>query len=100
MLHKLIAKLVILSIIVFLISIGCLAEGKKTEGELLVNKYNEAPDMVIDPNKTYHAVFKTSGGHFTVELFADKVRVTVNNFVFLAEFAAPVALCRRTRVSP
>tara|TARA_B100001750_G_scaffold188182_1_gene157809 strand:+ start:8897 stop:9532 length:636 start_codon:yes stop_codon:yes gene_type:complete len=83
MLHKIIVKLVILSSIVFLISIGCLKEEKK-EGELLVNKYNEAPSMVIDPNKTYRAIFKTSAGDFTVELFADKVPVTVNNFVFLA----------------
>ena len=59
-------------------------ETGKNEGELVVNKYNEAPNMAIDPNKTYHAIFKTSAGDFTVELFADKVPVTVNNFVFLA----------------
>lgn len=40
--------------------------------------------MAIDSKKSYSAVFKTEKGDFTVELFADKVPITVNNFVFLA----------------
>ena len=46
--------------------------------------YNKAPDMVIDPKKKYRANFKTDSGDFSVQLFADKTPVTVNNFVFLA----------------
>jgi cyclophilin family peptidyl-prolyl cis-trans isomerase len=46
--------------------------------------YSKAPDMVIDPKKNYQATFKTDAGDFTVQLFADKAPVTVNNFVFLA----------------
>jgi cyclophilin family peptidyl-prolyl cis-trans isomerase len=47
-------------------------------------KYKAAPPMQIDPKKRYSATFKTDKGDFVVELFADKVPRTVNNFVFLA----------------
>jgi cyclophilin family peptidyl-prolyl cis-trans isomerase len=40
--------------------------------------------MVIDPKKKYSATFKTEKGDFVIELFADKVPNTVNNFVFLS----------------
>ncbi len=46
--------------------------------------YNSPPAMVIDPTKSYYATFKTSKGDIQVQLFADKVPNTVNNFVFLA----------------
>lgn len=47
--------------------------------------YPNPPTMVIDPKKKYSAIFHTSKGDFTIELFADKVPNTVNNFVFLAK---------------
>jgi cyclophilin family peptidyl-prolyl cis-trans isomerase len=40
--------------------------------------------MQIDPQKTYHAIFETEKGDFTVALFAEQAPKTVNNFVFLA----------------
>ncbi len=41
--------------------------------------------MVIDPSKSYSAVFELEKGEqFEVELYADKVPRMVNNFVFLA----------------
>ena len=40
--------------------------------------------MTIDPKKKYTATFMTEAGNFVVELYADKVPKTVNNFVFLA----------------
>jgi cyclophilin family peptidyl-prolyl cis-trans isomerase len=40
--------------------------------------------MQIDPAKSYQAVFHTSRGDFTVDLFAQQAPITVNNFVFLA----------------
>jgi cyclophilin family peptidyl-prolyl cis-trans isomerase len=46
--------------------------------------YSAPPEMQIDPNKTYIATFETEKGDIVVELFADKVPSTVNNFVFLA----------------
>ena len=47
-------------------------------------KYSAPPAMAIDAKKKYSAIFKTDQGDFTIELFADKAPVTVNNFVFLA----------------
>jgi cyclophilin family peptidyl-prolyl cis-trans isomerase len=40
--------------------------------------------MVIDPDKRYTATIATDLGDIVIELFADKVPTTVNNFVFLA----------------
>ena len=47
-------------------------------------QYDSAPAMSIDPSKSYTATFKTEKGDIVIELFADKVPNTVNNFVFLA----------------
>jgi cyclophilin family peptidyl-prolyl cis-trans isomerase len=49
----------------------------------MAKQWSKAPDMQIDPNKKYTAVFHTQKGDFTVELFAKEAPVTVNNFVFL-----------------
>lgn len=48
-------------------------------------KYSAVPEMVIDKNKKYTAIFKLAkGGEFTVQLYPDKAPETVNSFVFLA----------------
>lgn len=48
-------------------------------------QWDSPPAMVIDTSKSYSAVFELEkGGEFTIELYADKVPNTVNNFVFLA----------------
>lgn len=47
-------------------------------------QYPSAPEMQIDPSKTYTAKFVTSEGDMVIQLFADKAPITVNNFVFLA----------------
>lgn len=47
-------------------------------------QYAQAPAMQIDPKKQYTAIFHTAKGKITVNLFADKAPITVNNFVFLA----------------
>ena len=46
--------------------------------------YSAAPEMSIDPESEYYAIFKTEKGDMRVRLFADQVPDTVNNFVFLA----------------
>lgn len=46
-------------------------------------QYSEAPEMVIDPKKSYTAIFRTDVGDFEIELFADRAPKTVNSFVFL-----------------
>ena len=50
-----------------------------------LKQYPSPPPMTIDTSKSYAATFELEkGGEFVVELFADKVPITVNNFVFLA----------------
>jgi cyclophilin family peptidyl-prolyl cis-trans isomerase len=46
--------------------------------------WSQPPAMAIDPAKSYTAVVKTVKGDFTIQLYADKAPITVNNFVFLA----------------
>jgi len=47
-------------------------------------QWPKPPQMEIDPKKSYTATFTTELGEIVLELFADKVPNTVNNFVFLA----------------
>lgn len=46
--------------------------------------WTDAPAMTIDTSRSYEALLKTEKGDVRIELFADRVPVTVNNFVFLA----------------
>jgi len=48
------------------------------------NQWSQPPAMQIDPKKEYSAVIQTDNGDITLQLFAEKVPNTVNNFVFLA----------------
>ena len=50
----------------------------------MAKQYNSPPEMQIDPEKSYTAIFKTEKGDIVVDLFAKEAPVTVNNFVFLA----------------
>jgi cyclophilin family peptidyl-prolyl cis-trans isomerase len=49
-----------------------------------MKQWSNPPEMTIDLKKKYTATMKTDKGDIILELFADKVPVTVNNFVFLA----------------
>ncbi len=44
----------------------------------------QPPSGALDKTKKYFATFKTEGGDFKIELFADKAPLTVENFVNLA----------------
>ena len=46
--------------------------------------YSSAPEMQIDPSKSYTATIETTKGSMQAELFANEAPKTVNNFVFLA----------------
>ncbi|MFC2028474.1 peptidylprolyl isomerase [Chloroflexota bacterium] len=48
-------------------------------------KWSSAPKMNIDENKKYAATLTTDLGDITIELLADYVPKTVNNFVFLSK---------------
>ena len=51
----------------------------------MTKQWNNPPQMTIDPQKSYTAIFKTAKGDITIELYADKAPKTVNNLVFLAK---------------
>jgi cyclophilin family peptidyl-prolyl cis-trans isomerase len=48
-------------------------------------QWNHPPEMEIDPDTKYTATLHTEKGDIQLELFSNKVPVTVNNFVFLAK---------------
>jgi cyclophilin family peptidyl-prolyl cis-trans isomerase len=52
--------------------------------ERMALQYSKSPEMVIDSKKNYKAEFQLEKGSFEVELYANLVPNTVNNFVFLA----------------
>ncbi|MFT7475427.1 MAG: peptidylprolyl isomerase [Verrucomicrobiales bacterium] len=49
-------------------------------------EFAQAPDMCIDPTKSYTAVLDTSVGSMTIALDASAAPQTVNNFVVLARY--------------
>jgi cyclophilin family peptidyl-prolyl cis-trans isomerase len=49
-----------------------------------MKSYPSAPEVTIDPKKTYTASIETTAGTMTAEFFAEDAPMTVNNFVFLA----------------
>jgi cyclophilin family peptidyl-prolyl cis-trans isomerase len=46
--------------------------------------YRTPPERIIDPDKSYTAVMKTSKGDITLDLAAKDAPNTVNNFIFLS----------------
>ena len=49
------------------------------------DEIQKPPEMQIDTSKTYKAVLSTSEGNITINLYADKTPITVNNFVYLGQ---------------
>ncbi len=49
-----------------------------------MKQYSSPPAMQLDDSKTYTATIKTNRGDIVIDLYADKVPNTVNNFVALA----------------
>lgn len=49
-------------------------------------EFSDAPQLCIDPAKSYVADFDTTQGSFSVRLYADLAPGTVNNFVSLARW--------------
>ena len=47
-------------------------------------QYSSAPDLTIDPSKSYSAALETTKGDIVIDLDAQRSPLTVNNFVFLA----------------
>jgi cyclophilin family peptidyl-prolyl cis-trans isomerase len=49
------------------------------------NKTSNMPEMIIDQNKTYTAIMRTTAGDITISLNAKATPTTVNNFVWLSK---------------
>lgn len=47
-------------------------------------QYAECPSMDLDPDKEYYAILHTEKGDITLELYADRTPLAVNNFIFLS----------------
>jgi cyclophilin family peptidyl-prolyl cis-trans isomerase len=47
-------------------------------------RYEQPPEMTIDPEREYRAVLRTERGEIRLRLLPEVAPVTVNNFVFLA----------------
>ena len=50
-----------------------------------VKRYTTAPELTIDPSRTYTATIATSKGEIQIELYPESAPQAVNAFVFLAE---------------
>ncbi len=63
-----------------------------------VNRFNTAPDLVIDPSLSYRAIIRTSKGVLGARLYAAEAPLAVNNFVVLANLGfydqTPISLVR------
>jgi cyclophilin family peptidyl-prolyl cis-trans isomerase len=56
-----------------------------TDSEPVELIWDVPPEMTINTDQIYLATLHTIRGDITIELFADRAPITVNNFVFLAE---------------
>jgi cyclophilin family peptidyl-prolyl cis-trans isomerase len=50
----------------------------------MTKQYESAPDLAIDPSRSYTATLDTSHGEIVIEFDTSRSPLTVNNFVFLA----------------
>jgi cyclophilin family peptidyl-prolyl cis-trans isomerase len=50
----------------------------------MTKQYDSAPDLTIDPSKSYMASIDTNHGEIVIDLDPGRSPLTVNNFVFLA----------------
>lgn len=66
-------------------ALNCWADDQVMEDPTLGKQYAQAPEMKIDPAKTYTATIETNKGTVTAELFPADAPNTVNNFVCLAD---------------
>ncbi len=51
----------------------------------MTKQYDSAPDLTIDPSKSYVATLDTNHGEIVIDLDPGRSPLTVNNFVFLAD---------------
>jgi peptidylprolyl isomerase/peptidyl-prolyl cis-trans isomerase B (cyclophilin B) len=64
-------------------AIACPREDGKSKRQVI---FEHAPGPCVDKTKTYDAVFETTAGRMTFQLFPSRAYNAVNNFVFLARY--------------
>jgi len=80
---------IIIIIIVFILAKGWDKESKQSNNDINakpnMKTYSQEPAMMIDVNKSYTAVMKTTAGDIEIILNVKQTPRTVNNFIFLAK---------------
>ena len=72
---------------IFILALVIFLSDRKKAGPISISKVLKPPDkMVIDENKTYSVVLKTTAGDITIGLNYRVTPKTVNNFVYLSKF--------------
>ena len=71
-------------VLVTLLLISCAVTPSEPAPKLKPMSYSAPPPTTINASKQYTATIETGKGNIVLELFANDVPVTVNNFVFLA----------------
>ncbi len=72
--------LIMIALGIPLLSASCTSQAPAAKPKI----YSAPPPMVIDTTKEYTATIETEKGNLVLELFANDVPNTVNNFVFLS----------------
>lgn len=81
--------LIIAIVVIFILAKGLDSNSKQANNNIEetpnMKNYVQAPSMVIDANKSYTAIMKTTAGDMEIVLNAKQTPITVNNFIFLAK---------------
>jgi peptidyl-prolyl cis-trans isomerase B (cyclophilin B) len=81
-LSRILSGLILIPTTLFMTS--CASTSSESSSTPEPKTYSTPPPMTIDTSKEYTATIETGKGDIVLELFADDVPITVNNFVFLA----------------
>lgn len=82
--------IIALILVVFLVAVGFIVINSSNSSitEIItptMTPQNQGPKMIINQNKKYQVILKTEKGNITIDLYADKMPITVNNFISLAK---------------
>ncbi len=77
-------------LVVFLVAVGFIVINSSNSSitEIIMptmTPQNQGPKMIINQNKKYQVILKTEKGNITIDLYVDKMPITVNNFISLAK---------------
>jgi cyclophilin family peptidyl-prolyl cis-trans isomerase len=80
--------LIVAVVVIFILAKGWDNNSKQSNNNInetpSMKTYTQVPSMIIDINKLYSAIMKTTAGDMEIQLNVKETPITVNNFVFLA----------------